>query len=130
MKMQKGVLREKEILSVCNSQFIIRLHATFKTQEHLYFLLEPALGGELFATYHKYHFHGSVSKAKFYSASVVFAFEHLHERSVLYRDLKPENLLLDSKGFCKLTDMGLAKIVRAKTYTTCGTPDYFAPEVI
>lgn len=130
MRMQKSVMREKEILSICDSAFVVKLFATFKTKDTLYFLLEPCMGGELFATYHKHHFHGSVTKAKFYSAAVVFAFEHLHERNVLYRDLKPENLLLDSKGFCKLTDMGLAKVVTAKTYTTCGTPDYFAPEVI
>eukprot|EP00397_Hematodinium_sp_SG-2012_P002484 GEMP01002491.1.p1 GENE.GEMP01002491.1~~GEMP01002491.1.p1 ORF type:complete len:878 (+),score=255.93 GEMP01002491.1:437-3070(+) len=130
MRMQKGVLREKEILSMCDSNFICRLYATFKTADKLFFLLEPAMGGELFATYHKHRFHGSVSKAKFYSASVVFAFEHLHARNVLYRDLKPENLLLDHRGFCKLTDMGLAKVVVGKTYTTCGTPDYFAPEVV
>lgn len=130
MRMQKSVMREKEILSICDSPFIVKLYNTFKTKDTLYFLLEPCMGGELFATYHKHHFHGSVTKAKFYSAAVVFAFEHLHERNVLYRDLKPENLLLDSKGFCKLTDMGLAKVVAAKTYTTCGTPDYFAPEVI
>lgn len=130
MRTHKGVLREKEIMALCNSPFIIRLYKTFKTQEHLYFLLEPALGGELFAIYHKFRFHGSVSKARFYGASVVFAFEHLHERNVIYRDLKPENLLLDKKGYCKITDMGLAKIVAGKTYTTCGTPDYFAPEVV
>lgn len=68
------------------------------------------MGGELFATYHKRRFHGSVSKARFYSASVVLAFEHLHERTIIFRDLKPENLLLDVAGFCKLTDMGLAKV--------------------
>ncbi|CAD7949721.1 unnamed protein product [Amoebophrya sp. A120] len=131
MKMQKGVMREKEILLLCQSKFIIALYQTFKSKEHLFFLLEPAMGGELFATYHKRRFHGSVSKARFYSASVVLAFEHLHERNIVFRDLKPENLLLDVKGFCKLTDMGLAKILTSgKTYTTCGTPDYFAPEVI
>lgn len=130
MRTQKGVLREKEIMSLCNSPFIIKLYKTFKSKDHLYFLLEPALGGELFALYHKYRFHGSVSKARFYAAAVVFSFEHLHERNVIYRDLKPENLLLDVKGYCKVTDMGLAKIVIGKTYTTCGTPDYFAPEVV
>jgi serine/threonine protein kinase len=86
--------------------------------------------GELFATYHKYRWHGSSTKARFYSASVTLAFEHLHERFVIYRDLKPENLLLTATGHCKLTDMGLAKQTSIKTYTTCGTPDYFAPEVI
>lgn len=129
-KMQQGTIREKDILALCDSDFVIKLFATFKDDQYLYFLLEPALGGELYATYHKHRFHGDAKKAKFFSGTVVFCFEHLHQRNILYRDLKPENLLLDEKGNCKLTDMGLAKVVIGKTYTTCGTPDYFAPEVI
>mmetsp|Transcript_19465 Transcript_19465/g.48766 ORF Transcript_19465/g.48766 Transcript_19465/m.48766 type:complete len:823 (-) Transcript_19465:925-3393(-) len=129
-KMQQGTMREKHILALCDSDFVIKLFATFKDQQYLYFVLEPALGGELYATYHKFRFHGDVKKAKYYSATVVFCFEHLHSMNILYRDLKPENLLLDDKGNCKMTDMGLAKVVNGKTYTTCGTPDYFAPEVI
>jgi cGMP-dependent protein kinase len=130
MKMQKSVLREKEILQLCDSPFIVKMYRTFKNADTLFFLLEVFLGGELYHIYHRKRFHGSVSKARFYTASVICAFEFLHSRNVLYRDLKPENLLLDGQGFCKLTDMGLAKIVSGKTYTTCGTPDYFAPEVI
>ena len=59
-----------------------------------------------------------------------FVLEHLLERSIIYRDLKPDNLLLTVEGFLKMTDMGLAKFCIGKTYTTCGTPDYFAPELI
>jgi len=123
-------MREKQIMAICNSRWIIMLYATIRSSEHLYFLIEPSLGGELYATYHRMKFHGSHSKCRFYSAAVVCAFEHLHERHVIYRDLKPENLLLDQFGFCKLTDMGLAKVSAGKTYTTCGTTEYFAPEIV
>ncbi|CAD7927310.1 unnamed protein product [Amoebophrya sp. A25] len=129
-KMQAGTMREKTILALCDSMFVVKLFATYKDDQYLYFVLEPAMGGELHATYHKMRFHGDGKKARYYAGTVVFCFEHLHERNILYRDLKPENLLLDHKGNCKITDMGLAKVTAGKTYTTCGTPDYFAPEVI
>merc|ERR1719421_339892 len=123
-------MNEKYILSMCNMPFIIRLFQTYNGQHNLYFLLEAALGGELYATYHRKGFHGSEKHCKYYAGSTLFAFEHLHNRHIIYRDLKPENLLLNDKGHMKLTDMGLAKFVIGKTYTTCGTPDYFAPELI
>lgn len=75
-------------------------------------------------------FHGRDDLARFYSACVIKGLEHLHERCIIYRDMKPENLLLDSKGYCKITDFGLAKFCIGKTFTTCGTPEYFAPEMI
>jgi cGMP-dependent protein kinase len=128
--MQDSVMNEKNILLMTNSPFIIKLHATYNGTQTLYFLLEVALGGELYATYNRKGFHGSEPHAMYYSAGVVYAFEHLHERRILYRDLKPENLLLTDEGHIKLTDMGLAKFVIGKTFTTCGTPDYFAPELI
>jgi len=128
--MQDSVMNEKNILMMTNSPFIIKLHETYNGAQSLYFLLEPALGGELYATYNRKRFHGSEAHAKYYTAGTCLAFEHLHERRIIYRDLKPENLLLTEKGHIKLTDMGLAKFVIGKTYTTCGTPDYFAPEVI
>mmetsp|Transcript_29925 Transcript_29925/g.75371 ORF Transcript_29925/g.75371 Transcript_29925/m.75371 type:complete len:821 (+) Transcript_29925:91-2553(+) len=128
--MQESVMNEKNILLMTNSFFIIKLYETYNGSQTLYFLLEPALGGELYATYNRKGFHGSEKHAKYYIAGTVFAFEHCHERRIIYRDLKPENLLLTEAGHIKLTDMGLAKFVIGKTYTTCGTPDYFAPEII
>jgi cGMP-dependent protein kinase len=128
--MQESVMNEKNILMMTNSKFIIKLYETYNGVQSLYFLMEPALGGELYATYNRKGFHGSARHAKFYAAGVVLAFEHLHERRIVYRDLKPENLLLNELGKLKLTDMGLAKFAIGKTYTTCGTPDYFAPELI
>ncbi|CAK0836172.1 unnamed protein product [Prorocentrum cordatum] len=123
-------MNEKNILVMTNSPFIIKLYETYNGAQSLYFLLELALGGELYATYNRKGFHGSESHAKYYAAGTCLAFQHLHERRIIYRDLKPENLLLTEHGHIKLTDMGLAKFVIGKTYTTCGTPDYFAPEVI
>lgn len=128
--MKTSVMNEKNILLMTNSAFVIKLHECYNSAQTLYFLLEPALGGELYASYNKKGMHGQEFHAKFYSSGVVFAFDHLHQRHIIYRDLKPENLLLTDTGQIKLTDMGLAKFVVGTTYTTCGTPDYFAPELI
>merc|ERR1719223_2378620 len=128
--MQESVMNEKNILLMTNSSFIIKLYECYNGSQTLYFLMEAALGGELYATYNRKGFHGSAKHAQFYVAGVVFAFEHCHQRRIIYRDLKPENLLMNEKGQVKLTDMGLAKFVIGKTYTTCGTPDYLAPELI
>eukprot|EP00441_Pelagodinium_beii_P047620 CAMPEP_0197623154 /NCGR_PEP_ID=MMETSP1338-20131121/3215_1 /TAXON_ID=43686 ORGANISM="Pelagodinium beii, Strain RCC1491" /NCGR_SAMPLE_ID=MMETSP1338 /ASSEMBLY_ACC=CAM_ASM_000754 /LENGTH=799 /DNA_ID=CAMNT_0043193035 /DNA_START=54 /DNA_END=2453 /DNA_ORIENTATION=- len=128
--MQESVMNEKNILIMTNSAFITKLWETYNGTQTLYFLLEPCLGGELYATYNRKGLHGMEKHCRYYSAGVVYAFEHLHERRIIYRDLKPENLLLTEQGHIKLTDMGLAKFVIGKTFTTCGTPDYFAPELI
>jgi serine/threonine protein kinase len=128
--MQDSVMNEKKILMMTNSPFIVRLWETYNGSQTLYFLLEPALGGELYATYNRKGFHGLEKHAKFYVAGTVCGFDHLHQRRIIYRDLKPENLLLNDSGRLKITDMGLAKFVIGRTYTTCGTPDYFAPELI
>jgi cGMP-dependent protein kinase len=130
MRMQNNVVNEKHILASVDSPYIIKLYNTSHSAQWIFFYMEPALGGELYVVYHRKCFHGSLPHARYYAASVIGAFEHLHERHVIYRDLKPENLLLTSEGYLKLTDMGLAKFALGKTYTTCGTPEYFAPEVI
>ena len=68
--------------------------------------------------------------AKFYAAEVTLALDYLHSHDIIYRDLKPENLLLDRHGHLKITDFGFAKEVPDITWTLCGTPDYLAPEVV
>jgi len=128
--MQASVISEKNIQIMCDSPFVVKLYETYNTQQNLELLLECAIGGELYATYNRKNLWGKVPCAKYYVAGTVFAFEHLHSKKIVYRDLKPENLLLNHVGEVKLTDMGLAKVVPGQTFTTCGTPDYFAPEVI
>jgi len=128
--MQEPVMTEKQVMLACDCDFIIRLHETYNTPENLCYLMELALGGELHTLYRRENLFGNEDHSRFYAAGMVFALDHLHSIRVVYRDLKPENILLNSKGNVKLTDMGLAKFIVGQTYTTCGTVDYFAPEVI
>eukprot|EP00913_Durusdinium_trenchii_P031402 g29401.t1 len=107
--MQQSVMSEKNVQLMCDSTFIVKVFETFNSDTQLFFLLELALGGELYATYHKKGLFGKEGHAKFYVAGVVIAFDHLHSKKIVFRDLKPENLLLNEKGHIKLTDMGLAK---------------------
>merc|ERR1719411_192454 len=95
LKMEQSLVQEKNILKMVDSPFIVRLIATYNGREHVYFLLEPALGGELFTTYERLNLYGSEKHARFYVSCVTEAFDHLHARSVIFRDLKPENLLLE-----------------------------------
>eukprot|EP00479_Gromia_sphaerica_P010907 TRINITY_DN5182_c0_g1_i1.p1 TRINITY_DN5182_c0_g1~~TRINITY_DN5182_c0_g1_i1.p1 ORF type:complete len:178 (+),score=18.89 TRINITY_DN5182_c0_g1_i1:310-843(+) len=93
------------------------------------FLLEVSLGGELFSLLrNKTVF--SENTSRFYAACVVEAFECMHSKNIVYRDLKPENLLLDENGYLKVQILGFAKVVKDRTWTLCGTPDYLAPEVV
>ncbi|CAK4248092.1 unnamed protein product [Aphanomyces euteiches] len=123
------VVNEKRVMLMLDHPFILKLHHTYKDECYVYFLLELALGGELF-TFLRRRERFDEASARFYVASVVLAFDHMHHKSIAYRDLKPENLILDAQGFLKVVDFGLAKVVPERTWTLCGTPDYLAPEII
>lgn len=60
----------------------------------------------------------------------MLVFEHLHDKNIIFRDLKPENLLIAEDGYLKLTDFSFAKLIETRTYTLCGTPEYLAPEIL
>lgn len=130
-KQQEHVFNEKKILLELDSSFIVKLYRTFKDKKYVYLLMEVCLGGELWTILRdKDNFDEPTTK--FYIACVVEAFDYLRSRRIVYRDLKPENLMMDSIGYVKLVDFGFAKKIEngGKTWTFCGTPEYVAPEII
>uniref|UniRef100_A0A8K9X204 cGMP-dependent protein kinase n=1 Tax=Oncorhynchus mykiss TaxID=8022 RepID=A0A8K9X204_ONCMY len=130
-RQQEHIYSEKNILQQTNSHFIVRLFRTFRDDKYVYMLLEVCLGGELWSVLRDM---GSFEEqtARFCISCVLEAFDYLHARGIIYRDLKPENLLLDAEGYVKMADFGFAKRIGLgkKTWTFCGTPEYVAPEVI
>ncbi|RYP27097.1 hypothetical protein DL767_007794 [Monosporascus sp. MG133] len=129
MKQVEHTNDERKMLGEVKHPFLITLWGTFQDARNLYMVMDFVEGGELFSLLRKSgRFPNPV--AKFYAAEVTLALEYLHARNIIYRDLKPENLLLDRHGHLKITDFGFAKKVPDKTWTLCGTPDYLAPEVV
>ncbi|KAI8367474.1 kinase-like domain-containing protein [Radiomyces spectabilis] len=129
LKQVEHTNNEKHILEAVGFPFLVNLWGTFQDDTNLYMVMDYVPGGELFSILRrKKRFPDQI--AKMYAAEVVLAIEYLHSKNVVYRDLKPENLLLDRHGHIKITDFGFAKYVPDVTWTLCGTPDYLAPEVI
>ncbi|XP_065088354.1 cGMP-dependent protein kinase 1 [Ochlerotatus camptorhynchus] len=128
---QEHAYSEKDIMLSCNSPFIVRLYKTYRDKKYLYFLMEACLGGDVWTILQK-NKHFDERTARFMAGCVVEAFEYLHSRNMIYRDLKPENLMLDEQGYIKLVDFGFAKRIGAnqKTWTFAGTPEYVSPEII
>eukprot|EP00672_Neobodo_designis_P025558 CAMPEP_0174836672 /NCGR_PEP_ID=MMETSP1114-20130205/6228_1 /TAXON_ID=312471 /ORGANISM="Neobodo designis, Strain CCAP 1951/1" /LENGTH=573 /DNA_ID=CAMNT_0016070679 /DNA_START=163 /DNA_END=1884 /DNA_ORIENTATION=+ len=128
-KMVNHTQAEKDILGSIDHPFICRLYHAFQTRKHLVLVMDFLCGGELFFHLQKAK-KFSEQRAKFYAAEIGLALAYLHERKIIYRDLKPENLVLSKDGHVTLTDFGLAKKDVDFTTTFCGTPEYMAPELI
>jgi CRP-like cAMP-binding protein len=129
-KIATSVVNEKIVSELLDSDFVVRLLNVGRDAQNIYLLLEACFGGDLFDVYNNERVFGSELHARFYAGSVSLALDHLHSRRIIYRDLKLENCLLTGGGYLKLADMGLAKVVVGRTYTVCGTTDYFAPETL
>uniref|UniRef100_A0A4W4H8L8 protein kinase C n=2 Tax=Electrophorus electricus TaxID=8005 RepID=A0A4W4H8L8_ELEEL len=129
-----SLMCEKRIFETVNSvrhPFLVNLFACFQTKEHVCFVMEYAAGGDLMMHIHADVF--SEPRATFYAACVVMGLQFLHEHKIVYRDLKLDNLLLDTEGYVKIADFGLCKEgmgFRDRTSTFCGTPEFLAPEVL
>jgi len=132
MENAKEILRiEVDLMEKCNNGFIVGYHGSIVTKDYLMFLLEPCLGGDLWSLI---QLRGKLddNSAKFYAACVIEGLNYLVTHDILYRDLKPENLLVDRNGYIKLADFGMSKELgrSESTRTIVGTAEYLAPEMV
>ncbi|XP_013617252.1 PREDICTED: serine/threonine-protein kinase AtPK1/AtPK6-like [Brassica oleracea var. oleracea] len=122
---------ERDILTKIDHPFIVQLKYSFQTKYRLYLVLDFINGGHLFfQLYHQRLFREDL--ARVYTAEIISAVSHLHEKGIMHRDLKPENILMDVDGHVMLTDFGLAKEFEENTRSNsmCGTTEYMAPEIV
>jgi len=127
--------RERALMcEVATSPFILNLRDAYQDNHSLYYLLEPIYGGDLFTFVQNMDVQMTEKDVIFYVGCVVLGLEHLHSKNIAWRDLKPENLLIDSNGYLKLADFGFARtfsdFILSKSFTLCGTPEYLAPELV
>ena len=125
----RHIENEKQIMNELNNPFCINLFGTLQDNHNIYFVMELAIGGELFRRLSKKDSF-SAQTTKFYVTEIFHALEHVQSLGYIYRDLKPENVMLDEEGHCKLVDFGFSTKPDANgiVRTFCGTPAYLSPE--
>ncbi|EGR27301.1 protein kinase domain protein [Ichthyophthirius multifiliis] len=125
-----SVMSERNLLSQLKHPFIVNMNYAFQDRDNLYLLMDLVNGGDL--RFHiGRHRRFKENQTLFFVCCIILAFEYLHENNVIHRDVKPENLVLDTDGYVKLTDLGVARVWREdNAQDTSGTPGYMAPEVM
>jgi RAC serine/threonine-protein kinase len=125
---------EKSILMKLDHPFLVKLHFAFQTPAKVIFVMDYVNGGELFFHLSKQQRGFNPDRVLFYGAEIALGIEYLHRKGIIYRDLKPENLLISKDGHICMTDFGISKeglnAKDARTATFCGTPEYLAPEIL
>lgn len=114
-----------------NHPFLVGMEYVFQTEFQIFFVMKFMRGGELLLHLRKDR-KFTESRSKIYAYCIALALGHLHEQKIIYRDIKPENILMGEDGYISLTDFGLAKVLEANEVANsfCGTPEYMAPEII
>ena len=122
---------ERKVMTMLNHPFIIKLKFSFQTASNLYMVLHYCAGGDL-SEYLNIERSFTERKARFYMSEILLAIEELHSKEILFRDLKPDNVVLDEEGHAVLTDFGLSKESpedqNAESF--CGSYAYLAPEML
>ncbi|EAR84179.1 CGMP-dependent kinase 5-1 (macronuclear) [Tetrahymena thermophila SB210] len=132
--LEKHLISEKNVLEMIQFPFIMNFIRTFKDDQSVYFLLKFINGLELFDVIRDIGLL-STFDSQFYVGSLILCLEYLHSRQIIYRDVKPENMMVDHTGYMYMIDMGAAKLLSkgksiGRTFTIIGTPHYMAPEII
>jgi len=131
MQQIEHIKSERELLGTLEFPFIVKMRYAFQTKKKLFFVFDYIKGGELFHHLSKCQYFEE-ERTRFYAAELLATLEYVHSKNVIYRDIKPENVLLDDSGHIILTDFGLAKRLSpdTKASSLCGTAEYMAPEII
>lgn len=130
-KLTRYAKTERNVMSVINHPFIVKLDYAFQTQTELFLILQFCPGGDL-SEYLQIEKRFHEFKSRIYICEIILAIEELHRNDIIYRDLKPDNVVLDDKGHALLTDFGLSKegVDQDNTKSFCGSYAYLAPEMV